>query len=562
MPTAIRRTLLLLIASFAAFHLYSQKIMKTYYDYLNIKLKEEYQIDKNGFKNGYYKSFHQNKMPYEVGQYKDDLKTGVWKIYEEDGKLKEEATFKEDKYNGIAKVWVNGKGFHNLGADHYYEMDNEIRTVTYYQEGGIQSDIKKDGECKYLYRNSKPAKIWQNQNFKPINSSVKIWSDDGQPFELQKTVRGINFTYNSDVEFDYSGERSGQIGYYITPPTEFIGDSVGWKIAVYDADITYIGNASYYSFIIQKDKADTTIIFTYLLNRNEAGEPKNFLWDLKFLDHPKTFLSEGITYITKPKSTDKATIRTTYNDKGEIVKKETGTSQLNRNTDKYIFTSQTQSANKTFGVLSVSIEDILESENNAYATSVDPNYRGKLTGNINNTNYSFEYDKVKNMLTLLRGNKKYLTATISLIDLIPETVKDNWISARSPDVNRNNDLGKCLELLDNSPQSFFYYAFDLQLYNENGEVTASLNNEKGRSAYSYSSEALEYNAIEKSYKAGTNAFYLKIKPDNKQILDQMNLLQLLSSRISFDTKQTKGLLRNPNIDFSQELLSFANAYKQ
>jgi ribosomal protein L30/L7E len=561
MPTVIRRTLLLLILSLAAFHSYSQKIMKTYYDYYNIKLKEEYQIDKNGFKNGYYKSFHQNKMPYEVGQYKDDLKTGVWKTYEEDGKLKEEATFKEDKYNGIAKVWINGKGFHNPGADHYYEMDNEIRTITYYQEGGIQSDIKKDGECKYLYRNTKPAKIWQNQDFKPVSSSVKIWSDDGQPFELQKTVRGINFTYNSDVEFDYSGERSGQIGYYITPPTEFIGDSAGWKIAVYDADVAYIGNASYYSFITQKDKADTTIIFTYLLNRNEAGEPKNFLWDLKFLDHPKTYLSEAITYISKPRSTDKITIKTTYNDKGEIVKKETGTSQFNRNTDKYIFTSQTQSANKTFGVLSVSIEDILESENNAFATSVDPNYRGKLIGNINNTNYTFEYDKVKNNLTILKSNKKYLTATISLIDVIPEILKDDWISIRSPNVKRDNDLGKCLELLDNSPQSFFYYALDLQLYNENGEAIVTIKNEKGGSAYSYSSEALGYNSIEKTYKSATATSYLRIKPDNKQILDQMNLFELLSSRIVFDTKQTKGLLRNPNMDFGQELLSFANAYK-
>lgn len=536
--------------------------MKTYYDYYNIKLKEEYQIDKNGFKNGYYKSFFQNKMPYEVGQYKDDLKTGVWKTYEDDGKLKQEANFKDDEYNGLTKVWINGKGFHNPGADHYYEMGNEIRTVTYYPQGGIQSDIKKNGECKYLYPNNKSAKIWQNQDFKPLNSSVKIWSDDGQPFELQKTVRGINFTYNSDVEFDYSGEQSGKIGYYITPPTEFIGDSAGWKIAVYDADVVYIGNTSYYSYIIQKDKADTTILFTYLLNKYEAGEQKNFLWDLRFLDHQKTYLSEVITYISKPRSTDKITIKTTYNDKGEIVKKETGTSQLNRNTDKYIFTSQTQSApNKTFGVLSVSMDDILDSENNAFATSVDPNYRGKLTGTINNTNYAFDYDKVKSNLTILKSNKKYLTATISLLDVIPERVKDNWISARSPNVKRDNDLGKCLELLDNSPQSFFYYSSGLQLYNENGEVIATLKNESGGSAYSYSSEALENKSIEKSYKSGAINSYLQIKPDNKQILDQMNLLELLSSQIVFDTKQTKGLLRNPNMDFGQELLSFVNAFK-
>lgn len=175
----IKPTLLLLLLSCTAFQSYSQKIMKTYYDYYNTKLKEEYQIDKNGFKNGYYKSYSQNKMPYEVGQYKNDLKTGIWKTYDADGKLKQEANFKEDEYNGLVKVWVNGRGYHYLGADHYYDTGDEIRTVMYYQEGGIQSDIRKDGECKYLYPNGKPAKIWQNRNFKPVASSVKIWSDDG-----------------------------------------------------------------------------------------------------------------------------------------------------------------------------------------------------------------------------------------------------------------------------------------------------------------------------------------------------------------------------------------------
>lgn len=340
MTTAIRRTLILLILSLVAFHSYSQKIMKTYYDYYNIKLKEEYQIDKNGYKNGYYKSFHENKLPKEVGQYKGDLQTGIWKTYQEDGKLYQEATFKEDEYNGITKVWRNGKGFHKLSVVRYFEMGNEIRTIEYYEEGGIQSDIKKDGECKYLYRNTKPAKIWQNQNFKEVSSSVKIWSKDGKPFELQKKVRGINFTYDSDVEFDWTGKSTDSGGYYITTPTKIIGDSAGWKITVYAAGEVgmEIANARrreysrqefFKSFEIKKDKADTTIIFKYLLSVHEVSEKENLLLDLEFLDHPKTYLLEDlICYNSKPSSTDKTTIKTTYNEEGKVIKKETGISSI------------------------------------------------------------------------------------------------------------------------------------------------------------------------------------------------------------------------------------------
>lgn len=568
----IRTTLLLFLLISLAFQSYSQKIIKTYYDLYNLKLKEEYQVDKNGFMNGYYKSFFQNKMQSEVGLYKNDLKTGVWKTFDRTGKLKQEANFKDDQLHGITKVWENGNGFHYLKWVKYFEMgiNNEVRTIEYYDGGrGVKSDIQKNGECKYLYLNGKPAKIWQNQNFNPIASSVKIWDQDGKAFVLQKTVKGINFIKNADVEFDYAGRNSGQPGYYITAPTKVVGDSAGWKIDI-STSLVYINKDDeievswgtnlktpkpYGSAVIKREKADTSLVSTYIINPYGADgvmdpviQDDDFWLDLKFLDYPKTFLQERTVRIVDPKrlSLIYTTVKTTYNEKGEIVKKQTGYSEPRDGQIRFVAETQSKVSRKSFGLLSISMYD-------------EDNYKifkgGSIKGSIENSNYTFEYDKAKNLLVLLKDSIRYLSASISLLNVIQESLK--YSNKGTPIIADGDLLGKTLDLLDNSPQSFFYYASDLQLHNKSGEIVSTL-----KSAASYYDFGLGRSPTLKSYVSGTNTLHLNIKPDNKEIIDQSKLLEFITSKISFDVKQTKGLLRNRNVDLAQELQNFANSFKE
>ena len=339
---------LLLFGIFMNSEVKSQKIMRTYYDFYNTRIKEEWQIDKNGFKNGYYKSYFQNKMPYEAGQYKNDFKNGIWKEFEADGKLRLSENYKDGKNDGLAQMWENGTGYHRLLKETYYDSYGTYRETNYYSNGAVQSDIRRDGECKIFYGKDMLAKVWQNQNAEPVPSSIKIWTSEGQPFPLQKIINAVNYKIDSDIEYDWSGEKSGQIGYYITSPTVYTGDSSGWKFTAYGGEYKYASTLpddqwnginlrpAGYVFGIEKEKADTIIEMTYLCK--ESGG--NLLWDLQFLSNSKTYLSETIKYAGKNAKGEINTTKINYDSEGKIIKQETGVSVIYRgqNGAEYRFT--------------------------------------------------------------------------------------------------------------------------------------------------------------------------------------------------------------------------------
>lgn len=279
----------------------SQKIMRTYYDYRNTRIEKTWQFSNNGFKNGYFKHYYRNGLLFEVGQYKNDLKNGIWKIFDEDGKLRFVETYKNGQEDGLFQVWGNGPGYHNLLKDRYHDSYGIYREVSYYGGGIVESDIRRDGECKIFYNKNKPAKVWQNQDAKPIPSSIKIWTIEGKEFPMQKMINGVNYTGNADVEYDWSAKK-----YYITPPTKYTGDSSGWKITVRQSGAqqyrsTLSVPADYIDWdgilgaplgvlytINKKNKDDTIIEMSYL--------SKNFNYDLL---EDLIFLNDYNTYLIK-----------------------------------------------------------------------------------------------------------------------------------------------------------------------------------------------------------------------------------------------------------------------
>lgn len=319
---------------------YSQKVMKVFYNYTyNRVLKEEWQIDKDGFKNGYYKSYFRNTMPNEIGQYKNDKQTGVWKQYDEDGKLHYLTTYKDGKYDGLSQVWVNGVGYHNLSSESYYDSYGTYREVSYYKGGIIKSDIKRDGECKIFYDKDKPAKTWVNKNAEAVTSSIKIFTDIGQVYRLDITFNGITYFCNADIA-------DGSDGYYIIPPTRYVGDSLGWTITIsgpirwnqyartapyYEESEWWEGipdsistkfGVRYAEYKIVKEKGSNCIEMTYLFPPDDYKT--SWLYGLQFL--PYSYLIKTIEFSGGGDSRGVPTKITFFDSEGKIIKSAQGLS--------------------------------------------------------------------------------------------------------------------------------------------------------------------------------------------------------------------------------------------
>lgn len=92
----------------------AQKVEKEYY--YNGKLKKEYQVNSNGVKNGYYKSYGTNGVLYESSNYKNGEKHGTLTYFFVDnnpGKVNEIINFVDGKRHGEYKKW-------NFAGTNYY----------------------------------------------------------------------------------------------------------------------------------------------------------------------------------------------------------------------------------------------------------------------------------------------------------------------------------------------------------------------------------------------------------------------------------------------------------
>lgn len=267
------------------------------------------------------------------------------------------------------------------------------------------------------------------------------------------------------------------------------------------------------------------------MNLYEAGGAKNYLWDLRFLDNPKTYLSQVLTYISKPRSTDKGTIKITYNEKGEIVKKETGISQFNRNTDKYIFTAQNQTfENKSIGNLSITY--VSEGMNSYDGVGI-------ITGTVINTAFTFKYTKSDEVLTVIKGDKSYLSV---------KHVSDK-------------EIEKWLELLDKSPLSLLCHAPEISLYNNNSDVIMKLwrnmQTDEETEAYYFNRNT----PITLKVTTTTNDITVKLIADNKNVLDRKNFKAFFTGANSYDQLQNIGLLTKTDFDLLDTFLTYCKTNK-
>jgi antitoxin component YwqK of YwqJK toxin-antitoxin module len=270
--TRMKTRILIIALALSTSSLFAQKVAKTYYDYYSIKLKEEYLVDNNGFRNGYYKEYHPNKQLASIGQYLQDKKTGLWKTFDENGKQWTEATYKAGELHGINKVWNNGMGYHFLSAINTYNMGKQVAQISYYEKSlQMLWDVKSTGENKYWYKNGKIAQLWVNKEDKVVPLSTKIYRDNGEAISMQKKIGDLTFERNAEVNFNYQNNNFDII------TNSYTADSLGWKVTA--------GWASQGGLLlISKIKGDTTLIKRFSLKKSYKGnENQDFLDNLKFL---------------------------------------------------------------------------------------------------------------------------------------------------------------------------------------------------------------------------------------------------------------------------------------
>lgn len=137
----------------------AQKVEKEYYH--NGKLKKEYQVNANGVKNGYYKSYGTNSVLWESSNYKDGEKHGTCTFYFVDnnpGKISQIINYSNGKEHGTNKVWLFEGSKYYLAVESFYENGKEIRKKSYYSNGQteLEIDIEK-GIYNKWFKDGKPA---------------------------------------------------------------------------------------------------------------------------------------------------------------------------------------------------------------------------------------------------------------------------------------------------------------------------------------------------------------------------------------------------------------------
>ena len=97
--------------------------------HLTEKLIEEYEVYRDEksnkpVKHGYYKSYYEDELYKEEGNYVDDTRNSKWVVYDEDsGKIREEGNYVDDTRNG---KWVVYDEEGNIVYEYCYDIGKRV----------------------------------------------------------------------------------------------------------------------------------------------------------------------------------------------------------------------------------------------------------------------------------------------------------------------------------------------------------------------------------------------------------------------------------------------------
>lgn len=153
----------------------AQKVITTYYDIAETKIKEKYPINASNQKNGLYTKFDKRGIKMEETMYTNGRPNGDSKEY-----YVPAIGFPGDERLGKNTKWVNGgmegicttydyfkDGASNLKEgkqtkilEEYFKNDNKFRAVSYFPNGNVSVDsYLNSGVTKEYYFNGNPKNI-------------------------------------------------------------------------------------------------------------------------------------------------------------------------------------------------------------------------------------------------------------------------------------------------------------------------------------------------------------------------------------------------------------------
>ncbi len=186
----MNRLLLIFLFTISELLSFAQNIQRTYWG-LSSTVHEEFQVNNNGVKHGFYKEYSKKGEIYESGFYTNGQKSGTWTTYDVvlhgTGQIASTMQFSDGKMNGIYKQWCWEKGKRYLCGDYVYENDIEVLGKQFFSNGKIKFD--------------------RNRKMGLYNE----WFEDGS--KKTETINGKHYTFEwvnsrrvvSDLKFDSAG---------------------------------------------------------------------------------------------------------------------------------------------------------------------------------------------------------------------------------------------------------------------------------------------------------------------------------------------------------------------
>jgi antitoxin component YwqK of YwqJK toxin-antitoxin module len=391
------KTITILLASLSLFiNAFSQKLVKTYWDYSNTKLQTEYYTDAYGTKNGSFKGYSEYGGILLQGVFKNGAPIGKWIENYSDGKL------------------------------HYIKI---------YDTPGYANLYVKDGKIISYYENGKTMKYEKNFKNGELDGDYKEYDESGTLIKEGKYVNGIfEITGESKRIYDEEQEKQKQLKNEQVAATQ-IKNSEEYKNIIPEADKAFVDKDFKKALQLYKSASDLMSNEKYpkdkiaeiikLFHSNSAFFLKYTNSQYDSLDLDKRYFNSkialktygyDITYVTDKNGTPKALNKGSdyqgkfnfekpwENDNWERVK-----SCFDRNKGVYN-PIQIAITEQYFNYIS-----LLEKEESSIKnTSYSFNYES-----INNSFYT--YDKATFLNNLSAGKMKYNLAK-SLVDLQTKSV--------------------------------------------------------------------------------------------------------------------------------------------
>ena len=274
------------------------KIKKTYH--VNGSIDEEYEVNEEGAKNGYYKLFHDNgQLQVEISFSEGNQNPGTIISYHNNGvRAREVILSKNGNFNGAFTEWhYNG----NIKTQGYHKDDEKFVENEFYENGVLidYKSLKLNNEkireaFKDWLENEDSAKAkyghisnWNTSEVtditdiyfiaKSMNIDITNWSlnfeENGLFFKQNKSGNFVTYHENGNKRIEYLNANINEGYEYYSHLCSKIGTNKDTKISTYDENGKELKEVAIF---LTPNKGDSMIVFKTAINNYANFQEGNF----------------------------------------------------------------------------------------------------------------------------------------------------------------------------------------------------------------------------------------------------------------------------------------------